>query len=111
MKCPSCGFEYTYKEDDYHVCSACQFKWKDEVKEKESPVKVYRDAHGTELVDGDTVFVIKDLRLKGSKDVIKQGTKVENIKLVDPSGDGHDINCRVPGFGNMSLKTEFVKKA
>lgn len=112
MNCPSCGFEWTYEEDGFHVCSACQFKWTDEVKEDNEPKEpVYVDAHGTVLVDGDTVFVIKDLRFKGSKDVIKQGTKVENIKLVDPSGDGHDIACRVPGFGNMKLKTEFVKKA
>lgn len=104
MKCPSCSFEYTYEEDGFMVCSACQYRWKadEEVKEK-----VYKDANGNVLEDGDTVFVIKDLKVNGSSSVIKQGTKVTNIKLVD---EDHDISCRIPGFGNMSLKSEFVKK-
>jgi len=106
MNCPSCGFEYTYALDDMQVCSACQFTWNpNEVKEEN--VKKYFDAHGTELFDGDDVIVIKDLRFKGSSDVIKQGTKAQNIKLVDKD---HDIECRVLGFGFISLKTEFVKK-
>lgn len=107
MKCPSCNFEYTYEDNNMMVCSACQFTWDpNEVKKDEGPR--YFDAHGTELFDGDDVIVIKDLKFRGSSDVIKQGTKVTNIKLVQ--GD-HDIDCRVPGFGNISLKTEFVKKA
>lgn len=107
MKCPSCGFEYYYEEGDHLVCSACQFKWNPEELAKANQ-KRYFDAHGTELFDGDDVILIKDLRFKGSSDIIKQGTKVTNIKLVDSD---HDIDCRVPGFGNISLKTEFVKKA
>ena len=106
MSCPSCGFEYTYTEDNMQVCSACQFTWDPNVV-KEEKTKKYFDAHGTELNDGDDVIVIKDLRFKGSSDVIKQGTKASNIKLVDKD---HDIECRVPEFGFISLKTEFVKK-
>ena len=69
--------------------------------------KVYKDAYGNILEDGDTVMVIKNLKVKGSKDVLKQGTKVTNIRLVDAD---HDIDCKIPGFGQMSLKSEFVKK-
>lgn len=105
MSCPSCGFEYSYEEDGLNVCSSCQFKWKEEPKTPEA--KVYKDAYGNVLEDGDTVMVIKNLKVKGSSDTLKQGTKVSNIKLVDSD---HDIDCRIPGFGNMSLKSEFVKK-
>ncbi|VEU80904.1 zinc ribbon domain-containing protein YjdM [Haploplasma axanthum] len=103
MDCPSCGFEYTYEEDNMIVCSACQYKW-----EKESDVKSVLDANGNKLYDGDSVIIIKDLKVKGSSDSLKQGTKVNSIRIVD--GD-HNIDCRIPGFGNMSLKSEFVKKA
>ncbi|MGI6758485.1 MAG: zinc ribbon domain-containing protein YjdM [Bacilli bacterium] len=103
MICPSCGFEWSYKEDGYNVCSSCQFKWKNDQEEG----KVYKDAYGNILEDGDTVMVIKNLKVKGSKDVLKQGTKVTNIRLVDAD---HDIDCKIPGFGQMSLKSEFVKK-
>lgn len=109
MKCISCGFEYTYEEDNYIVCSACQFRWDpNEQKPSKSTEKVYKDAYGTILEDGDSIIVIKDLKVKGSSAVVKQGTKVTNIKLVDSD---HDIDCRIPGIGPMSLKTEFVKKA
>ena len=74
----------------------------------EEAAKVWRDASGNVLQDGDTVVVIKDLKLKGGGGVVKQGTKVKNIRLVD--GD-HDIDCKIDGFGQMGLKTEFVKKA
>ena len=107
MNCPSCGFEYTYEQDGMQVCSACQFQWNPNEKKLEN-VKRYFDAHGTELFDGDDVIVIKDLKFKGSSEVIKQGTKATNITLVDKD---HDIECRVPGHGAISLKTEFVKKA
>ena len=107
MKCVSCGFEYTYEENEMQVCAACQYRW-DPKELKKSNEKVYTDAYGTPLEDGDTVIVIKDLKVKGSSSVLKQGTKVTNIKLVDSD---HDIDCRIPGIGAMSLKTEFVKKA
>ena len=101
----SCGFEYTYALDDMQVCSACQFTWNpNEVKKK--MLKDILMLMALELFDGDDVIVIKDLRFKGSSDVIKQGTKAQNIKLVDKD---RDIECRVPGFGFISLKTEIVK--
>ncbi len=106
MKCPSCGFEYTYEENNLMVCSACQFSW--DPNKTSSNEKQYKDAFGTILNDGDDVIVIKDLKVKGSSDVVKQGTKVTNIKLVDSD---HDIDCFIKGIGKMSLKTEFVKKA
>lgn len=103
MNCPSCGFEWNYEEDGYIICSSCQFKWKKE----ETKEKVYYDAYGNTLEDGDSVILIKDLKLKGSSEILKQGTKANNIKLVDSD---HNIDCRIPGFGNISLKSEFVKK-
>lgn len=107
MICPSCGFEWSYEEDGFNVCSSCQFKWKEESKKNITEEKVFKDAFGNILEDGDTVMVIKNLKVKGSSDTLKQGTKVNNIKLVDSD---HDIDCRIPGFGSMSLKSEFVKK-
>lgn|SRR5690554_5129891 len=104
MKCPSCGFEYSYEEDGKMVCSACQFMWK--IEDEES--KFIIDAHGNKLYEGDSVFIIKDLKVKGASSNLKQGTKVNNIKIID--GD-HNISCRIDGFGNMELKSEFVRKA
>ena len=102
MKCPSCGFEYFYEEDNMLVCSACQFKWEN------NPEPFLLDTNGNKLFEGDSVIVIKDLKVKGSSNVLKQGTKVDNIRFQD--GD-HNISCRIAGFGNMDLKSEFVKKA
>ena len=107
MICPSCGFEWNYEEDGFNVCSSCQYKWKDEEEKNNVERKIFQDAYGNILEDGDTVMVIKNLKVKGSKETLKQGTKVTNIKLVDSD---HDIDCRIPEFGNMSLKSEFVKK-
>lgn len=107
MNCPSCGFEWTYEEDGMMVCSACQFKWDQDAIDNPK----FFDSNGNELADGDSVIVIRDLKVAGSSSVIKQGTKVNNIKLFQPGSDGHDINCRIDGFGNMKLKTEVVKKA
>lgn len=108
--CPLCHSEYTYQDGGLNICPECAHEWSnDQVAEAaEDGVKVYRDAVGTILQDGDTVTVIKDLKLKGSGGVVKVGTKVKNIRLVD--GD-HDIDCKIDGFGAMSLKSEFVKKA
>jgi len=103
MKCPSCGFEYFYEEDGFNVCSSCQFKW-----EESEDENFVLDAHGSKLYDGDSIIVIKDLKVKGASQTLKQGTKVNNIRIVD--GD-HNIDCKIPDFGNMSLKSEFVKKA
>lgn len=104
--CPKCQSTYTYADQSLFVCPECAHEWPQQEK-AESSSKVFRDANGTELQDGDTVTLIKDLKIKGSNDVVKVGTKVKNIRLVE--GD-HDIDCKVPGFGAMGLKTEFVKK-
>ena len=88
-------------------CPECGHEWPMQAAAGEEGMRVYRDASGTILQDGDTVTVIKDLKPKGSSGVIKQGTKVKNIRLVDAD---HDIDCKIDGFGAMSLKTEFVKK-
>jgi len=106
--CPECGSEYTYEDRNLYVCPECAHEWSaDAAAETEGAGKVFRDANGNELADGDTVSVIKDLKIKGSSSVVKVGTKVRNIRLVD--GD-HDIDCRIDGIGAMKLKSEFVKK-
>lgn len=108
-KCDKCGSEYTYEDGVLYVCPECGHEWpKDGPAEAEEAAKVVRDANGNELQDGDTVSVIKDLKVKGSSSVVKVGTKVRNIRLVD--GD-HDIDCKIDGIGAMKLKSEFVKKA
>lgn len=104
--CPKCNSEYTYEDGNLLVCPECAYEWAPET-EKVVEEKVYKDSNGNILIDGDTVTVIKDLKVKGSSSVVKQGTKVKNIRLVE--GD-HDIECKIDGFGAMQLKTEFVKK-
>lgn len=104
--CPQCGSEYTYEDRNMFVCPECAHEWSGEQSTEES--LVVRDAHGNILHEGDTVTVIKDLKVKGSSSVVKVGTKVKNIHLVE--GD-HNIDCRIDGIGSMSLKSEFVKKA
>lgn len=104
--CPKCNSEYTYEDGLNYVCPMCAHEWPRQEIIEETIVK---DANGNILSDGDSVTVIKDLKVKGSSSVIKQGTKVKNIKLVDPD-NGHDIDCKIDGFGQISLKSEFVKK-
>jgi len=107
--CPKCHSEYTYEDRDFLVCPECGNEWKVGAEaESGNGQQVVKDAHGNVLQDGDTVTVIKDLKVKGSSSVVKIGTKVKNIRLVD--GD-HDIDCKIDGFGAMQLKSEFVKKA
>jgi len=107
--CPSCKSEYTYEDGTMYLCPECGHEWaKEAAADPTGQQKVVRDAHGNELRDGDTVTVIKDLKLKGSSQVVKVGTKVRNIRLVD--GD-HDIDCRIDGIGAMQLKSQFVKKS
>lgn len=106
-KCPKCGSEYVYEDGEMLICPECGYEWKLESEENEV-AKVYKDANGNILQDGDTVTVIKDLKIKGSSSVVKQGTKVKNIRLID--GD-HDIDCKIDGIGAMKLKSEFVRKA
>ena len=106
--CPSCQSNLTYEDGDNFVCPECAHEWPQKAPVELETVKVFKDASGNLLQDGDTVTLIKDLKLKGSSSVIKVGTKVKNIRLVD--GD-HDIDCKIEGFGAMQLKTEFVRKA
>ncbi|PMS21953.1 alkylphosphonate utilization protein [Trinickia dabaoshanensis] len=107
--CPNCNSEFTYEDGSAYVCPECAHEWSPkESAATEAQAKVYRDSAGNVLQDGDTVTVIKDLKLKGSGGVVKMGTKVKNIRLVDSD---HDIDCKIDGFGAMSLKSEFVKKA
>lgn len=106
--CPQCQSEYTYEDGALLVCPMCGNEWTFESeKEDKENTKVYKDANGNQLNDGDTVTIIKDLKVKGTSSVLKQGTKVKNIRLID--GD-HNIDCKIPGFGAMKLKSEFVKK-
>jgi protein PhnA len=107
--CPKCECEYVYAEGLLLICPECAFEWSESDQKKESVEEdfVIKDANGNILNDGDTVTVIKDLKVKGSSLVVKVGTKVKNIRLV---GGDHDIDCKIPGIGAMGLKSEFVRK-
>jgi protein PhnA len=105
--CPQCHSEYTYEDGNLLVCPECAHEWSVTEGEEGSDETVIKDANGNVLTDGDTVSVIKDLKVKGSSLVVKVGTKVKNIRLVD--GD-HDIDCKIDGVGAMKLKSQFVKK-
>ena len=108
-KCPKCSSEYTYEDGSMYVCPECAHEWSaDAAAPGADQARVWKDANGNVLQDGDSVTVIKDLKIKGSSSVVKVGTKVKNIRLVD--GD-HDIDCKIDGIGAMQLKSEFVKKA
>ena len=106
-KCPKCNSEFTYEDGSMFVCPECAHEWSKEAAEGTNDRRIVCDANGNELQDGDTVAVIKDLKVKGSSLVVKVGTKVKNIRLVE--GD-HDIDCKIDGIGAMQLKSEFVKK-
>ena len=106
--CPKCQSEYTYEMGSLLVCPECANEWTAEVEEAEAE-KVVKDAVGNVLQDGDTVTIVKDLKVKGSSTSIKVGTKVRNIRLVN-GPDGHDIDAKVDGFGAMNLKSSVVKK-
>ena len=107
--CPKCSSEYTYEDGAMYVCPECAHEWSaDSSVADDDDALVIKDANGNLLQDGDTVTVIKDLKVKGSSSVVKVGTRVKNIRLVE--GD-HDIDCKIPGIGAMKLKSEFVKKA
>lgn len=105
--CPKCNSEYTYEDGSLLVCPECAHEWTLTLETENEDKKIIKDANGNVLHDGDSVTVIKDLKVKGSSSVLKIGTKVKNIRLVD--GD-HDIDCQIDGFGAMKLKSEFVKK-
>ena len=106
--CPQCNCEYTYEDGDLIICPECSHEFSlSDVEEKEFTVK---DANGTTLKSGDDVTVIKDLKIKGSSSVVKVGTKIKNIHLVD-SGDDHNIDCKISGVGAIKIKQIFVKKS
>lgn len=108
--CPTCASAYTYEDRGLYICPECGHEWSSSAASTADTAdaeKIVRDANGTPLKDGDTVTVIKDLRAKGTSTVVKVGTKIKGIRLVD--GD-HNIDCKVPGIGPMGLKSEFVRK-
>ena len=105
--CPKCNSEYTYEDGNLLVCPECAYEWNPEEVAEEESSNVVKDANGNILQDGDTVTVIKDLKIKGTSLVVKVGTKVKNNRLTD--GD-HNIDCKIDGIGAMGLKSEFVKK-
>ena len=105
--CPQCHDDFTYEDGILLICPSCGHEWRAEESATTETVKVWKDAHGNVLQDGDSVTLIKDLKIKGSSSAVKVGTKVKNIRLIE--GD-HDIDCKIEGFGPMQLKTEFVKK-
>ena len=106
--CPKCKSEFTYEDGSMLICPECAHEWNAEAgTESTDQVRVWKDANGNVLKDGDTVTLIKDLKIKGSSSVVKVGTKVKNIRLVDAD---HDIDCKIDGIGAMGLKSEFVKK-
>jgi len=108
-KCPACKSEYTYEDGEMYVCPECAHEWAETGAENPAAEQlVVRDAFGNELKDGDSITIIKDLKVKGASSSIKVGTRVKSIRLID--GD-HNIDCKIDGFGAMQLKSEFVKKA
>ena len=113
--CPKCNSENIYQDGNLWICPECAHEWSaysNVASQEDKPAddNLIRDANGNVLSDGDSVTVIKELRIKGSSSVVKVGTKVKNIRLVD-GGDGHDIACKIDGLGSINLKSEFVRKA
>ncbi len=106
--CPKCNSEYTYEDGNLLICPECAYEWNKDMIEEENVIK---DANGNVLNNGDSVIVIKDLKVKGASSSIKVGTKVKNIKLIYDAPDDHDIDCKIDGFGAMKLKSSVVKKA
>lgn len=106
--CPACGSDLTYEDGALLVCPECAHEWAPGDATGGGETRVHRDAVGNILADGDSVTVVKDLKVKGASSALKAGTKVRNIRLVD---EDHDIDCRIDGFGPMKLKSEFVRKA
>ena len=107
--CPECGSQYAYVDGSTYVCPECAHEWSmDATEAVVDEERVVKDSNGNPLQDGDSVTVTKDLKVKGSSSVVKVGTKVKNIRLVE--GD-HDIDCKIDGIGAMKLKSEFVKKS
>ncbi|MHC1748627.1 MAG: zinc ribbon domain-containing protein YjdM [Cellulosilyticaceae bacterium] len=109
--CPKCNSEYTYEDGSIFVCPECANEWTGHSENSVEDENAVKDSNGNVLQDGDSVTIIKDLKVKGSSSSIKIGTKVKGIRLVPEASDGHNIDCKIDGFGAMKLKSEFVKKA
>lgn len=112
VKCPKCSSENIYQDGSLWVCPDCSYEWstfQDKTEAQQPQDNLIRDAFGVILTDGDSVSVIKDLKVKGSSSTVKVGTKVKNIRLIE-SDNGHNIACKIDGIGAMNLKSEFVKK-
>ena len=109
--CPKCQSEFAYRDGNLWICPECAHEWSAEVGSEEDAPAVIRDAVGNVLQDGDSVTVIRDLKIKGSSQVIKVGTRVRSIRLLHEVTDGHDIDCKIEGFGPMKLRSDVVKKA
>lgn len=110
--CPQCGLENTYPDGSSYVCPDCAHEWPQQADEAADPGEgsaPVRDANGNVLVDGDAVILVKDLKVKGSSSVLKKGSKIKSIRLVD-GADGHNVDCKTK-LGSMLLKSEFLKKA
>jgi protein PhnA len=108
--CPQCGSAYTYEDGGQLVCPECSHEWTPNQASADAEALEVRDAVGNLLADGDSVTIVKDLKVKGASNALKIGTRDKGIRLVD-GADGHNIDCRIDGFGAMQLKSEFVKKA
>jgi len=108
--CPECNSEYTYEDGVMYICPECAHEWSKDAQAETDSAGIIKDTNGNELHDGDSVTVTKDLKIKGSSNVVKVGTKVK-IRLIDPDQNaGHDIDCKIPGLGGMKLKSKHVKK-
>ncbi|KNX36463.1 zinc ribbon domain-containing protein YjdM [Luteipulveratus halotolerans] len=109
--CPECKSEYAYEQGALLVCSMCGHEWAPGETDESDAIRVVKDAVGNELADGDTVSIVKDLKVKGAGGgVVKVGTKVRDIRLITDGVGDHDIDAKVPGFGQMQLKSSVVKK-
>ena len=108
--CPECSSTYTYEDRDMFICPECGHEWGAQSSDEEVGLLV-RDSNGNPLADGDSITIVKDLKVKGAQSALKQGTNIKNIRLIDPKDNAdHDIECRIDGFGVMKIKSEFVKK-
>ncbi|MGL4382567.1 MAG: zinc ribbon domain-containing protein YjdM [Bacilli bacterium] len=103
--CLKCNSSYVYEDQGFFICPECAYEWNEN--SISDDVLIIKDANGNILGDGDTIITLRDLKVNGSNSTLKQGTKVKNIRLVDSD---HNIDCKIDGFGAMSLKSEFVKK-
>ena len=108
--CLQCGSAYTYEDGSQLVCPECSHEWSPNEASSDADALEVRDAVGNLLADGDSVTIVKDLKVKGASNALKVGTRVKGIRLID-GADGHNIDCKIDGFGAMRLKSEFVKKA